>query len=192
MVSPPRPSPPPLPRAPAEPRALDAAARAAAAGDVAAFERFHRGTVARAHSLARRLLGAARADEAVQEVYLRAWKKLAGWRGEGSAEAWFHELARNTLLNELARRGPLALADEEALARQPARAERPGERLDLEAAIATLPDGARAVFVLHDVEGRSHEEIAERLALAVGTSKSQLHRARMLLRARLGEDHAHG
>ncbi len=169
------------------PRAeLDAAARAAARGDQAGFERFHRATVARVHSLARRLLGAARADEATQEVYLRAWRGLASWRGEAAATTWLHSLARNTLLNLAARRAPPESGDH-GLAESPAPLARPGLRLELEEAIAALPDGARTVFVLHDVEGLAHEEIAARLGLAVGTSKSQLHRARMLLRAALGE-----
>ncbi len=165
---------------------LDAAAHAAARGDLAAFERFHRATVGRVHSLARRLLGAARADEATQEVYLRAWRGLASWRGEASAATWLHSLARNTLINLAARRQPPTGGEHELEAR-PARHARLGLRLELEEAIASLPEGARTVFVLHDVEGCSHEEIAARLGLALGTSKSQLHRARLLLRAALSE-----
>jgi len=166
--------------------ALDGAARAAARGDLAAFERLHRATVARVHTLARRLLGAAHADEATQEVYLRAWRGLAGWRGEARATTWLHRLARNTLINLLAR-AALPLDGEAEVAEQHAHEARAGLRLELEEAIEALPAGARAVFVLHDVEGCSHEEIAARLGLAVGTSKSQLHRARMLLRAALSE-----
>lgn len=163
---------------------LDVFARAAAGGDLAAFERLHRATVARVHSLARRLLGAARADEAAQEVFLRVWRGLPGWRGEARVTTWLHEVARNTLIN-LAARGELARDPARELADEPAPLERTGLRLELEEAIATLPAGARVVFVLHDVEGLSHEEIAARLGLAPGTSKSQLHRARRLLRAAL-------
>ena len=83
--------------------ALESAARAAAGGDRAAFERLYRLTVARVHTLARRLLGRARADEATQEVYLRAWRGLASWRGEASVATWLHSLARNTLINQIGR-----------------------------------------------------------------------------------------
>ena len=165
--------------------ALESAAPAPAGGDRAAFERLYRLTVARVHTLARRLLGRARADEATQEVYLRAWRGLASWRGEASVATWLHSLARNTLIN-LAARAELQLTEDGPEELSAAHA-RPDLRLELEEAIAALPDGARAIFVLHDVEGLAHEEIAARLGLAVGTSKSQLHRARLLLRAALGE-----
>lgn len=166
---------------------LDDEARAAARGDRAAFERFHRATIARVHTLATRLVGRERADEAAQEIYLCAWRQLASWRGEASAATWLHRVALNTLFNQLARRTPPATGLEEELHALPAPVERPGLRLDLEQAIAGLPAGARAIFVLHDVEGCAHQEIAQRLAVSVGTSKSQLHRARLLLRAALGE-----
>jgi RNA polymerase sigma-70 factor (ECF subfamily) len=179
--------------APARPAPLDArhaeidsAARAAARGDLAAFERFYRASVARVHTLARRLVGA-EADEATQEVYLRAWRGLAGWRGEASAATWLHRVALNTLLDLAGRRAPPETGAEERLLVLRAAGAPAGARLELEEAIAALPEGARAVFVLHDVEGCAHAEIAARLAIAVGTSKSQLHRARLLLRAALGE-----
>jgi RNA polymerase sigma-70 factor (ECF subfamily) len=162
---------------------LDQLARLAAAGDPAAFERLYRATCARVHTLARRLVGAARADEATQEVYLRAWQRLGSWRGEAGVATWLHQLARNTLLNLLTRRAPPGGFAEEELERlaEPARSLSAG--LELEEALARLPEGARAVFVLHDVEGLSHVEIARALGVSVGTSKSQLHRARRLLRA---------
>jgi RNA polymerase sigma-70 factor, ECF subfamily len=165
--------------------ALDADARAAAGGDRAAFERLYRATCARVTTLARRLVGPGRADEATQEVYLRAWRGLPSWRGEASARTWLETLARNTLIHVAARRLPAGTPAGEALAEHAAAPRAPELRLDLEAAIAALPDGARLVFVLHDVERCSHEEIAAELGIAVGTSKSQLHRARLLLRAAL-------
>ena len=165
---------------------LDSLARAAAGGDLAAFERFYGATVARVHTLARRLVRAD-ADAATQEVYLVAWKNLASWRGEAAAATWLHRLALNTLLNLAARRGFPETGAEEHLGRLAAAAEPRAERLELEEAIAALPDGARAVFVLRELEGLSHEEIATRLGFTVGTSKSQLHRARILLRAALTE-----
>lgn len=176
-----------MPRAdPADPAdALERAARAAAAGDRAAFEQLYRGTVARVHALARRLLGARAAEEATQEVYLRAWVALPSFRGEARVATWLHRLARNTLINLLARAEPSAREGDEALAGQAERGAPAETRLVLEEAIERLPRGARAVFVLHDVEGLLHEEIAARLGCSVGTSKSQLHRARQLLRAAL-------
>jgi RNA polymerase sigma-70 factor (ECF subfamily) len=164
--------------------ALDVEARAAARGDRAAFERLYRGTIARVHTLARRMLGAARADEASQEVYLRAWQHLASWRGDAAATTWLHRVALNVVLDLAARAAP----DTEGGARLDELASpvaHPGWTLDLEEALARLPHGARRVFVLHDVEGLAHAEMAQRLGLAPGTSKSQLHRARMLLRAHL-------
>jgi RNA polymerase sigma-70 factor (ECF subfamily) len=165
------------------PAALDLDARAAARGDREAFERLYRGTVARVHGLARRLLGPPRADEATQEVYLRAWRALGSWRGEAQVTTWLHRLALNTLIN-LAARGELRV-EPEALETHPAAPSTPWQRLELEEAIEALPPGARAVFVLHDVEGLTHEELAAHLGCTVGTSKSQLHRARLLLRAAL-------
>ena len=165
---------------------LDAFARAAVQGDVAAFERFYRGTVARVHTLARRMVGAD-ADEATQEIYLAAWKNLASWRGEAGVATWLHRLALNALLDRATRRGSPATGAEEQLSRLAAVGADPGQRVELEEAIAALPEGARLVFVLHELEGLAHHEIAARLGISVGTSKSQLHRARLLLRAALGE-----
>jgi RNA polymerase sigma-70 factor (ECF subfamily) len=167
----------------AVPLDLDRDAQAAARGDRVAFERLYRATVGRVHSLARRLLGAGQADEATQEIYLRVWRGLPSWRGEARASTWLHQLARNTLLG-LATRVELARAgDDELAAAQPSREPEPHVCVELEEAIQSLPKRARLVFVLHDVEGLRHEEIARELAITVGTSKSQLHRARMLLRA---------
>lgn len=167
---------------------LDALARSAASGDVAAFERFYRATVARVHTLARRLVRED-ADAATQEVYLGAWRGLASWRGEAGVATWLQRLALNTLLNLAARRARRApeTGVEERLSQLAAPAGRSEARLELEEALAALPDGARLVFVLHELEGLSHDEIAARLGHTSGTSKSQLHRARLLLRAALGE-----
>lgn len=170
---------------PARPE-LDALARAAGNGDRAAFERLYRATVARVHSLARRLVRDD-ADGATQEVYLCAWRNLASWRGEAGVATWLHRLALNTLLNLAARRARPETGVEERLSSLAARGGRSEACLELEEAIAALPDGARLVFVLHELEGFSHEEIAARLGHTIGTSKSQLHRARLLLRAALGE-----
>jgi len=159
----------------------------AARGDREAFARLYRRHAARVHGLARRALGAARADDLTQEVFLAAWRGLARFEGRAGFGTWLHALARNAVASALRRdgRAHAGADDGDEPARRP---PDPGERLDLEAAIARLPTGARAVFVLHDVEGRTHAEIAELLGVDAGTSKSQLHRARMLLRGMLQDD----
>lgn len=169
--------------------ALDAAdVLHAAAGDLAAFERIYRRHCARIHTLARRILGAAQAEEATQDAFVRAWEKLATFRGEAAFATWLHRVALNLFLGLRARDARLRdrfREDAAFVAAAPARSAHPELRLDLERAIEELPDGARQVFTLYDVEGYRHEEIASLLEISVGTSKSQLHRARMLLRAQL-------
>lgn len=160
----------------------------AAGGDDRAFERLYRAHVARIHSLARRLLSPAEADDATQEVFIRAWQKLGTFRGESAFGTWLHRLAVNLCLTRrqavAALRAHLA-AEAGDLDLLPAPATAPHVRMDFEQALARLPDGARQVLVLHDVEGYRHEEIAQLLGIAPGTSKSQLHRARMAMRALL-------
>ena len=157
----------------------------AAGGDAAAFERLYRRHLARIHTLARRMLGPEHADDATQDIFVRAWQKLGLFRGEAAFGTWLHRLAINVIL---ARRGDLGKArdrfssDETAIDRISIRPASVDERVDFEAALSKLPDGAREIFVLHDVEGYKHEEIAELLHVTAGTSKSQLHRARMVLR----------
>ena len=160
----------------------------AASGDASAFERLYHRHAPRVHSLARRMLDHDLADEVTQDVFVRAWQKLYTFRGEAAFGTWLHRLAINVIL---ARRGSLGKQrqrftnSEAPLEMMATRAVEPGVGLDLENALARLPDGARQVFVLHDVEGYRHEEIADMLGLAEGTSKSQLHRARMALRQHL-------
>jgi RNA polymerase sigma-70 factor (ECF subfamily) len=160
----------------------------AAAGDFRAFERLYRAHVGRVHSLARRMLSADEAAEATQDAFVRAWQKIGQFRGDAAFGTWLHRLAVNVFL---ARRQVLKLErerrvdDDTALAAVPARGAGPdnaGTAADLESAIAELPPGARQVFVLHDVEGYRHEEIAGLMGVTVGTTKAQLHRARMILR----------
>jgi RNA polymerase sigma-70 factor, ECF subfamily len=157
----------------------------AAGGDTRAFERLYRRHVARTHSLVRRMLGYEHADEVTQDVFVRAWQKVGLFRGEAAFGTWLHRLAINVVL---ARRAELGKAreryadDETLLDRLASRPVTVDARVDFEAALAQLPQGAREVFVLHDVEGFKHEEIAELLQVTAGTSKSQLHRARMVLR----------
>ncbi|HUP88875.1 MAG TPA: RNA polymerase sigma factor [Longimicrobiales bacterium] len=157
----------------------------AAKGDTLAFERLYRRHIARIHSLARRMLSHEMADEMAQDVFVRAWQKLHLFRGESAFGTWLHRLAINVIL---AKRGDLGKQrsrfsdDEFALDHLATRTVQHETRLDFETALHKLPAGAREVFVLHDIEGYKHEEIAELLGVTAGTSKSQLHRARMVLR----------
>lgn len=160
----------------------------AVAGDTRAYERLYRDHVARVHGLARRMIGPEEADDLTQEVFIRAWEKLDSFRGDAAFGTWLHRVAVNLILTRARsrkRHGAWIVKDEDAV--EWASVDPPLQEVsvDLEAALERLPDGARRVFVLHDVEGYRHEEIAEMLDLAVGTSKSQLHRARMLLRRHL-------
>lgn len=179
---------PALARDPNESRhAADAVEAAlAASGDTHAFERLYRRHVTRIHNLVRRMHGNDDADEVTQDVFVRAWEKLGTYRGEAAFSTWLHRLAVNVVLGrreERGRRRNRFSEEETFIEAAPARRTTPEESMDLEAAMARLPAGAREVFVLHDVEGYRHEEIADMLGLATGTSKSQLHRARMALRA---------
>lgn len=157
----------------------------AASGDATAFERLYRAHVARVHSLVRRMLDADEADDLTQDVFVRAWDKLSTFRGESAFGTWLHRLAVNVVL---ARRKTLGVergrfhTGEDPLENVSGRRETPEMSMDFEEALANLPDGARQVFVLHDVEGYRHEEIARMLGVVPGTSKSQLHHARMALR----------
>jgi RNA polymerase sigma-70 factor (ECF subfamily) len=155
---------------------------------VRAFERLYHAHVPRIHSLARRMVGQDDADDLTQEVFVKAWDKLDTFRGESAFGTWLYRLGINLMstYRQARSRRPTWIADE---TEENPVASRVGEvdwsSIDIDAAMADLPDGARKVFVLHDVEGYRHEEIAEMLGIQPGTSKSQLHRARMLLRAQL-------
>lgn len=161
-------------------------AKRAAGGDPLAFERLYRGHVGRIHALARRMVGDDVAEDLTQEVFIRAWEKLATFRGDAAFGTWLHRLAVNHLLSRRAslRTQEARTARGEGLFDRvmAPRRRSSGAALDLEGALRKLPSGAREVFVLYDVEGYAHEEIATLMGISVGTSKSQLHRARMLLR----------
>jgi len=161
-------------------------ARLAARGDVEAFERLYRRHVARIHSLVSRMLEPDQADEVTQDVFVRAWRKLGTFRGESAFGTWLHRVAVNLVLG---RRKKLGIRreryhhdGESVLERSPGRTERPGIAVEFEAGLRRLPERAREVFLLHDVEGYKHREIAELLGVTTGTTKAQLHRARMLMR----------
>ena len=161
----------------------------AAAGDRRAFERLYGVHADRIFSLCARMCGDRTvAEELTQDVFVRAWEKLTLFRGDSAFGTWLHRLAVNVILNarkgEGRRRSRVdeSVDDLETLPHSP---DHVGERMDLQAAIAGLPPGARKVFVLHDVQGYRHEDIAELLGMTSGGSKAQLHRARMLLREAL-------
>lgn len=178
---------------PAQPiRGVTDAVRRAQAGDEAAFEEVYRAHAGRVYALCLRLTAnAADAEERVQDVFVRAWERLGSFRGESAFGSWLHRLAVNVVLGE--RRGTRRREQRVLGVEDPAALERPGGGtggapglgVDLERAIAALPAGAREVFVLYDVEGYSHREIAAAAGIAEGTSKAQLFRARRLLREML-------
>jgi RNA polymerase sigma-70 factor, ECF subfamily len=171
-------------------RGLENDVALAAAGDASAFERLYRAHVARIYSLTRRMLGNHEADEVTQDIFVRTWQKLGQFRGESAFSTWLHRLAVNVVIE---RRRTFAINRErmtddatalDFVAVAPARSDL---AVDFEHAIEQLPAGAREILVLHDVEGYKHREIAAMLGIATGTSKRQLHRARMLMRRYLGE-----
>jgi RNA polymerase sigma-70 factor (ECF subfamily) len=158
---------------------------AAAAGDVRAFERMYRRHVARIHSTAVRMIGVEEADDATQDVFVRAWQRLGQFRGESAFGTWLFRLAVNVILSRrevVGIRNQRHVADAELVTTLPARGTTPELGVDFETAIARLPPGMRQIFILHDIEGYKHDEIAAMLGIAQGTSKSQLHRVRMILR----------
>jgi len=165
------------------------------AGDLAAFETIYRTHSGRLYSVACRVLGnPTDAEDLLQEIFLAAHRKLESFRGDSALGTWLYRLAMNLCLDHLrsraARSGQLtdSLDEEYGLDDAGSRrlAERTVAKMDLERALAQLPDGCRTAFVLHDVEGLEHREVGEVLGIAEGTSKSQVHKARMRLRAMLG------
>lgn len=166
------------------PAILDAVARAQS-GDIVAFEELYRENAGRIYALCLRMVrDPHRAEELTQESFVRAWQKLHSFRGDSAFSTWLHRLAVNVVLSD-ARKHARAHAREMGVDDLPQSASASpvaGQRMDLEDAIAQLPPGARSVFVLHDVEGYRHAEIADQLGIATGTAKAQLHRARRMLR----------
>ena len=159
----------------------------AQSGDVDAFVLIYNEHSGRVYALCLRLMAGdqAAAAELMQDVFIRAWKNLGKFRGESAFSSWLHRLAVNAMLQNA--RGDkrrtarvLPMEDTSQLGSLAA-TDSPELRLDLESAIAMLPTGARMAFVLHDIEGYQHQEIAEQLGIAVGTVKAQLHRAHKLL-----------
>jgi len=165
------------------------------AGELGAFEELYRAHAGKLFSVACRILGnVSDAEDVLQEVFLSAHRKLDGFRGESALATWLYRLATNQCLNYLrsraARTGELTeTLDEEPGLYEPGRtglADQTVAKMDLERALTQLPAGCRAAFVLHDVQGLEHREVAEALGIAEGTSKSQVHKARLRLRTLLG------
>ena len=159
----------------------------AQAGDTLAFESLYRANVGRVYAVCLRMLkNPSSAEDLTQEAFVRAWTKLHTYRGASAFSTWMHRLTVNLVLSELRTQGRkkerLMTADALTRLESAPSSGRPDLRADLRNAIAGLPEGARKVFVLHEVEGYRHDEIAEMLGVASGTTKAQLHRARRLLR----------
>lgn len=162
-------------------------------GDVAAFEELYRRHAGRVYALCLRMCGNAQeAEERTQDAFVRVWEKLDSFGGRSAFSSWLHRLTVNVVLGCWRRRGrrrDRVVPFDELAGAEPQETAAPvpswGDAVDLERAVAALPAGARTVFVLYDVEGYRHQEIAEMTGLAVGTCKAQLHRARQLLRKAL-------
>ena len=163
------------------------------AGDASAFEELYRQHAGRLYNLAYRMSGgSADAEDLLQEIFLQAHRKLESFKGQSSLGTWLYRLAMNLCVDHLRSRQSKTASVTDSLDAAPHGVPTPQSRgslnptrLDLERAIAQLPPGCREVFLLHDVEGFEHREIAEILGVAEGTSKSQVHKARVKLRAML-------
>ena len=161
------------------------------AGDTEAFEALYRRHSARIYTLACRMAGSAEdGEDLLQEIFLQAYRKLESFKGEAAVGTWLYRLALNHCLDYVrsrrAKMGRLTdTLDAEGAMEPVAARETPIARVDLERALQQLPQGCREAFVLHDVEGFDHKEVAKLLGIAEGTSKSQVFKARSRLRGLL-------
>jgi RNA polymerase sigma-70 factor (ECF subfamily) len=182
-----------IPHASQEASAMSDSSLAARAqrGDGEAFEALYRAHAGRVYALCLRLTAdSTQARDLTQDVFVRAWEALPTFRGDSNITTWLHRIAVNAMLmqrrSDRRRSARVSLTDDDAgdadAALQGATAPMDvATAIDLERAVAALPPGVRRAFVLHDVEGYSHEEIARMTGLAAGTLRAQLHRARQLL-----------
>lgn len=166
--------------------------RRAQAGDAAAFDALYESHVDRVFALCLRMTAdERRAEGLTQEVFVKAWRSIGTFRGESAFGTWLHRIAVNTVLDDRKRRGrrpaQLSAVPDELHERGNAGEGEAERRLELERAVASLPERARTALVLHGVEGYSYEEVAEMMGVALGTVKSHIHRARALLVERLEE-----
>jgi len=173
-----------------------ALAHSAASGDMAAFDTLYQRHFRRVFALCLRMTrNSTEAEDLTQETFIQVFRHLAGFRREAAFTTWLYRLTVNQVLMHFRRRGvrlEQTTPDGELPVQTVAGTANPRrmpvvERLALEAAISELPAGYRLVFILHDVEGYDHPEIARMVGCAVGTSKSQLHKARLKLRSLLGQ-----
>ncbi len=169
-------------------------AQAAAGGDMLAFEQLYERHNRRVYSLCLRMTtNTAEAEDLAQEVFIQLFRKIGSFRGESAFTTWLHRLTVNQVLMHFRKRGvrlEQTTDDGETPVQVVVGTQNPNsmpvvDRIALDKAIGQLPPGYRTVFILHDVEGHEHEEIARLLGCSVGTSKSQLHKARMKLRGLL-------
>jgi RNA polymerase sigma-70 factor (ECF subfamily) len=159
-------------------------------GEARAMERLYHQYKRRVFGMAHRIVGPSDAEEVAQEVFVRVFRGLAAFRGDSALSTWIYRLTVNASLSHLAKRGRRQEVGDDGLTELPAPpvAERDSALASrIEAALAQLPAGYRAILVLHDVEGLSHEECSAILECRVGTCKSQLHKARARMRELLGE-----
>jgi RNA polymerase sigma-70 factor (ECF subfamily) len=166
--------------------AIDPSVRAAQSGDLAAFGRVYREHVGRVYALCVRL-SADRvfAEQLTQDTFVRAWERMSTYRGDSTFAAWLRRLTVNVVMTERRTASRRATTtDDETLASVP-RERTDDAGIDLDRAIARLPEGARTVFVLHAIEGYRHDEIAELTGIAEGTSRAHLHHAREILKKEL-------
>ena len=166
-------------------------AQSASTGDLSAFELLYERHNRRVYSICLRMTqNASEAEDLAQEVFIQLFRKIGSFRGESAFTTWLHRLTVNQVLMHFRKRGvrmEQTTEDGETPIQVVAGTENPlqmpvVDRIALDKAISQLPPGYRTVFILHDVEGHEHEEIARMLGCSVGTSKSQLHKARMKLR----------
>ena len=178
---------------------VDPDAQRAAAGDIDAFEMIYRRYHQRVYSHCLRMVrNSGQAEDLTQEVFIQLFRKINTFRGDSSFTTWLHRLTVNQVLMHL--RKPIVKSEKTTEdGATPIRIVRGTEnpsrmalidRIALDEAISQLPPGYRAVFILHDIEGYEHEEIGKILGCAIGTSKSQLHKARLRLRQFLTARHA--
>ena len=183
----------------AQPESDQQLARSAAGGDMQAFEELYRRHNRRVYAICLRMTqNQSEAEDLTQEVFINLFRKVGSFRGESAFTTWLHRLTVNQVLMHFRKRSvKLEQTTEEGetpvqivMGTENPNAMPVVDRIALDKAIAQLPPGYRTVFVLHDVEGHEHEEIARMLGCSVGTSKSQLHKARMKLRNLLRQQNA--
>jgi RNA polymerase sigma-70 factor (ECF subfamily) len=163
---------------------IDDVVRHAQRGDVDAFETLYRAQLPPVYALCRRMCGdETEARELVQDVFVRAWERLASFKGQSALRTWLHRLAVNTVLEHFrgSKRDDARFGGDDVDSHGGGFESQLDAQMDLDAALARLPHGARVAFVLHDIEGYSHEEVAELTGTAPGTARAQAWRARQAL-----------